>query len=150
MRQLLQHQEKHDYACHHQIGKWKCPPMTYREDKAMEACDNREKVSDNLSVSRPKTWGIMTTQKRPLECLPNNQGRPHINNQRRDHEGDPNPRKNQLKPKRKTRCHLFLRLRNNLGKASYLSQCVFQLHVYASSLIRKYNGRRHLLYDLTT
>ena len=43
------------------MGKWKHPPITYRENETTKVCDSREKLSDDSSASHPKAGGMMAT-----------------------------------------------------------------------------------------
>ena len=67
--------------------------MTCQKVKTMETCDSRENVSDDPSASRRRVKRMMTTVEKPLECLPSNHGRPHINNQRMDPRGGSKPKR---------------------------------------------------------
>ena len=75
--------------------------MTSREDETMDAYDDRKKVSDNLSVRCPKAQGMMATQKKPLEYLSNDKIQLNINNQRKDHKGDPESKEKLAEAKKK-------------------------------------------------
>ena len=75
--------------------------MTYQENETTEACDSRKKkVSDGSLASRPKARGMMATWTKPLKFQPNNQGWPHKNNQRRDHERGFKPKEKLAKAKK--------------------------------------------------